>query len=86
MSSSGSVGVALFRDSNLSTAQSTEGLVLMGVCSKWSASENISLVTHKMRLVPLIKIAAIYVPLYLLAGLFLAIPLGARRLMKPTAQ
>ena len=50
--------------------------IVMGLCSKWTASENISLLTHKMRLVPLIKIAAIYVPLYLLAGLFLAIPLG----------
>ncbi len=50
--------------------------VVMGLCSKWGKSEDMTFLKHKMQCVPLVKIAAVYVPLYLLAGVFLAMPLS----------
>ena len=51
-------------------------IIVMTLCSKWASNDNMILTKQKVTFVPLMKIAAIYVPLYLLAGVFLAMPLG----------
>lgn len=53
--------------------------IVIGVCSKWktqSPGVSSSAGNVAMGTIPLLKIAIIYVPIYFLAGFFLAMPLG----------
>lgn len=51
--------------------------IVIGLCSKWKTpSGTISAGNVRIGIIPLLKIAIIYVPIYFLAGLFLAMPLG----------